>query len=380
MKIKNVETLELSIPVEKPWRISNFILTDLTATLVRVTTEDGQQGIGECLTRLGPSVSAEIVRKILAPTLIGSNPWNVEGIWESMYSTMRSRGHSRGFLLEAMSGIDIALWDLLGQAEKKPIWKLLAGHGRGQINVYASSVMIDTPETMAKNAKDLTVAGYKAIKVKIGRDGVPADIARIEAIRAEVGNDIEIMLDANSAYDVTSAIQLGRAAEKLGVFWLEEPVMPDNLDGYLKVKSALSDIRIAAGEGEFTNAGFRELFIRGLIDIAQPDIARAGGFTGLRRIAALADAFDIPMCPHTGASGPVCIAASMQVSAAIPKFLYFEDMFLDNPLHQILDRPLPVQKGSVITMNDEPGLGLRYDEQKLQKFSVNGAGWKSCQR
>lgn len=375
MQITAVQTLALEAPLENPWRISTFTLSSLTATAVRVFTDDGLYGTGECIARLGPGVSAAVVREILAPVLIGRDPQNVEGLWEDMYRTMRARGHSRGFLMEAIAGVDIALWDLLGKAAGKPTWQLLAGHGRRRIPVYASSVLLDTPDVMAGESRALAQRGYRAIKLKVGQ-GIHADIPRMEAVRAAVGNDIQIMLDANAGYDPTSAIVVGRAAGKLGIYWLEEPVLADDLPGYARVRSAVKDIRIAAGEGEFTSAGFRPFFEQGLLDIAQPDIARAGGFTGSRRIAALADAYNIAVCPHTGASGPICIAASMHLSAAIPQFLYFEDMYIHNPLHDMLAAPLPAQQDSIITLTDAPGLGMDIDETALLRFARGGAGWQ----
>lgn len=375
MKITAIQTMTLEAPLEKPWRISTFTLASLTATAVRIVTDEGIHGTGECIARLGPGVAAAVVREILAPVLIGRDPQHVEGLWEDMYRTMRARGHSRGFLMEAIAGVDIALWDLLGKAAGRPTWQLLAGCGRRQIEAYASSVLLDTPEVMAEESRALVKQGYRAIKLKVGQ-GIHADIPRIEAVRAAVGPDIEIMLDANAGYDPTSAIVVGRAAERLGVYWLEEPVLADDLPGYARVRGAVKDIRIAAGEGEFTSAGFRPFFEQGLLDVAQPDIARAGGFTGCRRIAALADAYNIAVCPHTGASGPICIAASMHLSAAIPRFRYFEDMYIRNPLHDMLASPLPAQRDSVIALTDEPGLGLALDEDKLRGFSRDGMGWQ----
>ena len=194
------------------------------------------------------------------------------------------------------------------------------------------------------------------------------DIPRIEAIRATVGGDIELMLDANAGYDPTSAIQVGRAAEKIGIYWIEEPVLADDLPGYARVRSGLKDIRIAAGEGEFTSAGFRPFFEQGILDVAQPDIARAGGFTGCRRIAALANAYNIAVAPHTGASGPVCIAASVHLGAAIPNFLTFEDMYIYNPLHEILASPLAPQVGGKMAVPTAPGFGITLNDAATARF------------
>lgn len=377
MKITAVQTLALEAPLDKPWRISTFTLSSLTATAVRIVTDEGIYGTGECIARLGPGVTAAVVKEILAPVLMGRDPRNVEGLWEDMYRTMRARGHTRGFLMEAIAGVDIALWDLLGKSAGKPTWQLLAGHGRQQIQAYASSVLLDTPEVMAEESRALARQGYRAIKLKVGQ-GIHADIPRIEAVRAAVGPDIEIMLDANAGYDPVSAIVVGRAAERLGVYWLEEPVLADDLPGYARVRAAVKDIRLAAGEGEFTSAGFRPFFEKGLLDVAQPDIARAGGFTGCRRIAAYADAYNIAVCPHTGASGPICIAASMHLSAAIPQFRYFEDMYIRNPLHDMLAQPLPAQRDSVITVSNAPGLGVMLDDDALGRFARGGQGWQTC--
>jgi len=374
MKINSVETMVLEAPLEKPWKISTFTLKSLTATAVRIHTDEGVDGLGECIARLGPGVTANIVHEILTPAILGRDPHDVEAIWDDMYATMRARGHSRGFMLEAISGVDIALWDLLGKSAGKPTWQVLAGHGRRSIPAYASSVLLDTPEAMAKESVRLAEAGYRAIKLKVGQ-GVRADIPRIEAVRAAIGSGIELMVDCNGGFDPTSAVVFGRAAERLGIYWIEEPVLADDLPGYARVRAGLHDTRIAAGEGEFTSAGFRPFFEQGLLDVAQPDIARAGGFTGCRRIAALANAYNIAVAPHTGASGPICIAASMHLAAAIPNFLIFEDMYIYNPLREILTKPLASHKDGYITVPTAPGLGLDVDEDAIARFSRDSARW-----
>ena len=172
---------------------------------------------------------------------------------------------------------------------------------------------------MAQEAARLAAEGYAAIKMKVG-GGQKIDIARMDAVRAAVGANVDIMLDANSGYDAPTAIAVGQHAEKLGVFWLEEPVVPDDLPGYKRIRDAVKGVRLAAGEGEFTAAGFRPFLDAGLLDVVQPDIARVGGFTGCRRVAALADVYNVAVAPHTGASGPICIAASLHFAAATRAF------------------------------------------------------------
>lgn len=374
MKITAVETLELDAPLETPWKIATFTLSSLTACLVRIRTDEGVSGVGEAIARLGPGVTASVVHEILAPVLIGQDPANIEGLWEAMVRTMRPRGHTRGFQLEAIAGVDIALWDLLGQAAGKPVWQLLAGHGRQTIPVYASSILIDTADRMAAEARKLVEAGYNAIKVKVGQSP-KLDAERIEAVRDAVGYDVELMLDCNSGFEPTGAIQFGRTAERLGIYWMEEPVHPDDFQGYRRIRSALKDVRLAAGEGEFVSNGYVPYLQEGLLDVIQPDIARCSGFTGSRRAAALANAFNASVAPHTGASGPVCIAATMHLAAAIPNFLIFEDMYIRNPLHDVLSTPLPGQRASQITVPTGPGLGIELNEDALERFS--SSGWRS---
>ncbi|HEY8612975.1 MAG TPA: mandelate racemase/muconate lactonizing enzyme family protein [Roseomonas sp.] len=376
MKITAVETLVLDAPLATPWKFSTFSVRSLPATLVRLRTDEGVDGVGEAFTRLGGDAIAEIVHGALAPAVLGRDPNDVEAIWEAMYATMRPRGHTRGYLLEALSGVDIALWDVLGKAAGKPVWQLLAGHGRRTIEAYASSVMINTPEVMARDAAALAARGYRGIKIKLG-EGVRVDIPRLEAVRAAVGSEVELMVDVNAGYDSAAAIAFGRAAERLGVFWLEEPCFAEDLTGYARVRDALKDVRLAAGEGEFTSGGFRPFLEGGLLDVLQPDIARAGGFTGCRRIAALADAYGVAYAPHTGLSGPVCIAASIHLAAAIPGFLTFEHMIIDNPLTAVLAAPPPQARDGRIEVPTDPGLGITFDEAVLSSFDRSRAGWRS---
>lgn len=375
MRITAVETIVLDAPLASPWKFSTFSVRSLPATLVRVRTDEGVEGVGEGFTRLGGDAVAEIVHGALAPAVLGRDPRDVEGLYDAMYATMRPRGHTRGYFMEALSGVDIALWDVVGKAADKPVWQLLAGHGRRTIEAYASSVMINAPEVMARDAAALATRGYRGIKIKLG-EGVRVDIPRLEAVRAAIGPGVELMVDVNAGYDPAAAIAFGRAAERLGVFWLEEPCFAEDLTGYARVRDALKDVRLAAGECEFTSAGFRPFLERGLLDVLQPDIARAGGFTGCRRIAALADAYGVAYAPHTGLSGPVCIAASFHLAAAIPGFLTFEHMVIDNPLTAVLAEPPPGARDGRIEVPSTPGIGVAFNEIVLASFDRGGKGWR----
>ncbi len=367
MKIVAIDVLELEAPMSSPWRIATANLATMGATVVRVHTDEGVTGLGECIVRLGPGITGAVTREILAPIVLGRDPHDLEGIWEDMFRSMRARGHSRGFLVEAMSGIDIALWDLVGKSLGLPAGKLWGGHGRTQLPAYASSVLLDTPEAMASLAARLVADGFRAVKMKVG-EGLAVDTARMRAVRDAVGPGVDLMLDANSGYDAPTAIAVAHEAERLGAYWLEEPVPPDDLPGYRRLRETTRTLRLAAGESEFTAAGLRDFIAGGLLDVVQPDIARAGGFTGCRRIAALASAYNVAVAPHTGASGALCIAASLQLGAAVSGFLIYEHMFLQNPLQDILIPPLPTVRDGVIDVPQRPGLGFELDEGLVARF------------
>jgi L-alanine-DL-glutamate epimerase-like enolase superfamily enzyme len=367
MKITEVEVLELEALVPVPWRIATASLATMGATVVRLQSDEGLVGIGECIVRLGPGVTGAVVREVLAPLVMGRDPFEAEAIWEDMFRAMRARGHSRGFHVEAMSGVDMAVWDLIGRKLGLPVARVLAGHGRARLPAYASSILLASPPEMAQVARGLVARGFRAIKMKVG-EGLREDLPRMEAVRAAVGPGVDVMLDANSGYDAPTAIAVGREAERLGMYWLEEPVPPDDLPGYRRVRRALGALRLAAGESEFTAAGVRELLAAGVLDVVQPDVARAGGFTGCRRIAALASAWNVAVAPHTGASGALCIAASLQLGAAVSGFLVFEHMFLDNPLRAILTPRLPEPVGGWIDVPQRPGLGFDLDEAAVRRF------------
>lgn len=367
MKVTDVTPIILEAPLEEPWRIGTAVFTSMHATLVRLDTDEGISGFGECLVRFSPEAGAAVVEKILKPVVVGQDPFNVEQIWDKMYGVMRGRGHSKGFMLEAMSGVDIALWDVVGKALGQPIHRVLGSYGRTRLPVYASSLLFKPTEVLVREAAELAAQGYGAIKLKVGQ-GIEDDMRNVREIRAALGPGVKLMADANCAYDTLSALQLGRQMEAEGVYWFEEPVAPENLDGYAKLAQSL-DMAVAGGESEFTRWAFKELFVRNAIDIIQPDIGRVGGFTEARKIAALASAFDIPVAPHTGASAAVSVAASLQWAAALPNFLVFEYMYPPNPLREeLLAEPLPPMKEGFVQVPEKPGLGIEIDARALARF------------
>lgn len=382
MKIAKVEVFPLAVPVEGLTQapislphadvLKDVVFKAYRATLVRVTADDGTYGIGECMTRLAPRAIAAIVEEI-APVVVGRDPWDVEVIWELMYGVMMNRGHNRGFFMEAVSGIDVAIWDLKGKAAGRPVCQLLGGCHRKRLNVYASSLRFRPLEVVAEETRRLIDSGFKAIKVKIGRgrDKAREDMEFIRAVRKIAGDGVTLMADANCGYDFNAAMEVGKCLQDEGYAWFEEPLTPDDLVGYTKLADRL-DIPVAGGEALFSKYDFNLWLREGGLDIVQPNVGRAGGFTECRRIAALAQAYHIPYAPHTGSSSQVCIAASVQMAAALPNFLIFEHMVSDwsrtkpNPLrHYLLADPVEVFEENELVVPLRPGIGARVREEVL---------------
>jgi len=250
--------------LEKPIQFGIGAFPTFAATVVEITTDDGLTGIGECIVRRAPQVTKTVVDNMLAPMLIGRDPHDAEGLWDEMFTQLRGWGHYRGFVFEAISGIDTALWDIIGQAADLPVYKVLGGAGRDRVPCYASSVYFAEMADMAKEAAAQVRLGHTAIKVKIGRSaqmgGRRADVESVKAIRSELGPAIDIMLDVNSAYDAATAIKVCRQLEAFDITWIEEPVPSDDLAGYQRIREGQS-IPVAAGESEFGLFGSSSLML-----------------------------------------------------------------------------------------------------------------------
>lgn len=368
MKIAKIQTFEIEGALQQPWKIATDLIQSLRSLVVVVTLDDGTKGYGECCSRGGTAILQAVVSDLLSPIVIGRSPFEAEAVWEAMYGTLRTRGHSRGFLLEAISGVDIALWDLAARKRGCSVGALMMGQGRRQVRAYASSVLIGTPAAMADEARRLvTESHYDAIKVKVAGD-VAEDSRRISAVRAAIGQDVRLAVDANSGFDGPGALAFAGACREHDVFWLEEPVFIDDIPAYRRIRGGTGQ-RIALGEGEFTTSGFRPFIEEGLIDVAQPNVTRAGGFTGVRRIAALAHSFGIAVAPHTGASGPICMAATLQLAGALTDISMHEHMYLENPFQGFFTEPLPEPVAGVIPIPQGPGLGLDVEPRALEKFA-----------
>ncbi len=373
MRIATVQCRMLAGTLEKPIHFGIGAFPTFSATLVEVTTEDGLVGVGECIVRRAPQVTKAVVEHMLAPMLIGRDPHDVEGLWDEMFQQLRGWGHYRGFVFEAISGIDTALWDILGQAAALPLYKVLGGAGRDRVPCYASSVYFAEIKEMVREAEQQVGLGHTALKVKIGRSaqigGRRTDVASVKAIRSAVGSETDIMLDVNSAYDASTAIKVCRQLEETDIAWIEEPVPPDDLAGYQRVRAGQA-IPVAAGESEFGLFGFRELIGRGAIDILQPDVARVGGPTAAKRVGALVHAYNLRYAPHTGFSAGVSHLAALHVAASVPNLMTYEYFYAPNPLRDLFTEPFPEPRKGFIDLPQRPGLGLALDRKVLRKFEI----------
>jgi D-arabinonate dehydratase/D-galactarolactone cycloisomerase len=357
------------------WRIRATYPLALEAVMVRIETDTGIVGWGEAHTPSAPEASKAVIDTVLAPAAIGADPLDIQPIWETLFATQHMRGHTAGFQLEAISAIDIALWDIAGKAYDAPIAKLLGGQLRNRIPVYASSLprvnLTDADASRAAvcaQAAALVAAGHRSIKVKLGF-GVEQDRVTLRMLREAVGPDVELSVDVNGAYDLALARAAGRMMEEEGVIWLEEPLMPEDLRGYTRLTAAL-DIRVALGECLCNRWISNDFFAAGAVDLIQPDVGRAGGISESKRISDLAEIYGVPFAPHVSIGTAIYIAASLQWAAAGPNLMICEWPLEGSVLGDgIIQTPFAFDSGFV-QVPEGPGLGIEIDEAALRSWAA----------
>jgi D-galactarolactone cycloisomerase len=384
MKVTSIDTYILKSALDKPFAYSQGWVTGRSTTVVRIRTDEGLEGWGETFS-VGlqpPEIAASVVEHALKPLVIGKDPFSTEVLWNSMYVRTRDFGR-KGVVIGAISAIDMALWDILGKATGLPVWKLLGGAFRERIQCYATGFFRpggqNQAREMAQEAVRHTDAGFSLMKVKLGF-GVEDDVAVMNEIRKAVGDRSGFMVDVNHGYGPADAIRLGRALGDFNLRWLEEPVVPEDVKGYRRVRDAL-DIPIAGGEAEFSMYGFSDLIAAGAIDIAQPDICLAGGFTALRHINVVAQTGGVQVNPHVWGTA-IGQYASLHMIASTPTTHYA--LYADQPLFEydtsshpfrtsLVDKPLNHEDGW-LGLPDAPGLGFRVDEEFLSRTAVKAGG------
>lgn len=346
--------------------------------IVEVITDEGISGWGESLCHglQPPEIAEVIVHAALKPIVVGQDPFDVDVLWERMYNLTRPYGQ-KGAVINAISAVDIAIWDCQGRALGKPVHKLLGGAYRTEIQPYATGFYRvegrSYPDDAVLEARRHVKNGFTAMKLKTGF-GVEVDIDYILAVREGIGPGPKLMIDANHAFNVASARRILRAIEPADIHWFEEPISPEDIDGYRELKN-LTGIYLAAGENEFTKIGFREWIARRAVDILQPDLCSAGGFTECRKISALAQAWHMTIIPHVWASG-IGLAASLQFVATLPP----APLAL-NPIEPMLEYDQsshPFRQDLIfgaITMQDgkvqipsAPGIGVEINRDIIERY------------
>lgn len=375
MKIEQVRSYLLESPLARPFAYSRGWVDRRSAVLVEITTDNGLTGWGEAF---GPGRMALGALGLIRPHLTGADPLQTEKIWDELYGRYRDHGQ-KGPLIDALSAVDIALWDIKGKFFGQPICRLLGGPLRSEVPAYASGLFRyrdgDVEDNLVKEAREHVARGFRAVKLKVGF-GIADDVRAVKAVRRAIGPQVLLMIDANGAYDAVSAIRLSRRIEDCDVFWFEEPVPPEDIDGYLEIKARQS-IPVAGGEAEFTRFGFRDILARRAIDIIQPDICAAGGFSECRKIADMAHAFGVRCSPHTWGTA-IANAASLHWLAVLPHTTTALNpippmLEWDCTEHGIRDALMtdtlrPVN--GVARIPDTPGLGLEIDREVVRKFEV----------
>ena len=351
------------------------LILDRQFPFVRVYTDEGILGIGECFRRQ-PQIIKTLIDGTLKPALIGKDPLETELRWRDMFRA-GSASDMGGAVYCGIAGLDIALWDIKGKALEMPIHKLLGGKSRDKIRMYASSLRRDlTPGEEAERAASFVAQGYTAYKLHSAVPGAmddPADqtVETVSAVRAAVGDTIDILVDVNGAFSTHHAMEIGRALEDLGVFHFEEPRPHYDLRGLAAIADAL-EIPIASGEMIYTHWQYRDLILQGRVDILQPDIVKVPGFTEFQKIAALASAFGKPITVHN-TQPTISTVAHLHVCAAYAHIPYAQEYNIEpcsiRDQWPILKEPLKVKDG-YLEVPEGPGLGVELDEEVVKKLAA----------
>jgi D-galactarolactone cycloisomerase len=355
--------------------------------LVQVLTNDGVEGWGEGGQYGPPEPVASCIRDVLGPKLIGRDPREAGKLWHEMYSATRDFGQ-KGSYIEAMSALDIALWDIAGKVSNQPISRMLGGAFRESVPAYATGCYYrnesdlfsrETQIALGKEAESYSESGFQILKMKVGLLPVEQDAERVATVRTAIGSDHMLLVDANHAYNRKTALRMGRALERFDVRWFEEPIVPEDREGYRMLRDKL-DLPIAGGECEYTRYGFRDLIVGGCLDIAQPDICVAGGFSEWNKIVALCESFGVWVIPHVWGSG-IALATALHAVAALAPFphtanpiplqneplIEFDRNY--NPLRDdLLEESFELKQGRVVVPTG-PGLGITVRKDVLVRHT-----------
>ena len=379
MKITRIETFDLECPLDRPFGWSQGWTTKRSTGVVRLTTDAGLVGWGEG----SGGAAATIIHEQFAPLLLNADPMRRAGLWQQLYHALYNANLTGGFGGNALSAIDIALWDLAGQATELPVADLLGGRIRDHVAVYATGLYYtedELPDRLLDEARHYVAAGFQGMKTKIGGLSLQADVQRVAALRAAIGPDIHLMVDANQTYDAATAIRIGQRLAEHDIYWFEEPVKANDLAGYLQVQAG-QPLPLAGGEALRTRYEFRDFVAQHAFAHAQPDVMLVGGITEQQRVALLANTFGIQFNPHVWGS-PIMIAASLHVAATIPPVAPARNAlaYQQEPVMEFDRTPSAIretlcvepfaQVAGYLTVPDVPGLGIIVDETAVQHLTV----------
>ncbi len=358
LKITKINVKALKTKATGAQDTATASITSKESCIVEIHTDDGLVGIGDAQRPESPQAMCYIIKDLFSQILLNSDPSNIEQLWHSMYHIMRTRGRTKGLTIEAMSAVDMALWDLFAKSLRLPIYKVLGGKYNDKIRCYATEIMYGKPnQERLKDAESFVKNGFNAFKVTVGAD-LDKDAKFIGELRDRFGLDVDIAVDANCALSFKSAVRFAKALERFQLLWLEEPMPPEFLNDYVELRK-LSMIPIAAGESEFTVYGFKDWIASHALDIVQPDVGRVGGITQSKKVANMAEAFGLSFAPHIGHGSALVYAATMHLATSSPNFLIFELEQVDNPLRErLLSDRIDLQTNGFLRAPEKPGLGV----------------------
>ena len=375
MQIKSIESFVLSDKLKESFYFSQWEYSERKICIVKITTTSGHVGWGE---GYGPAAVIKAEVEHLAQFIIGMNPLESETIWSVMYRRTLDYAR-RGVLVSAISAIDVALWDLKGKILNQPVYMLLGGKMRDKIIPYATGLYFtkcnNLADKLCDEAKLYVDMGFKAIKMKVGL-GINQDIAIVERVRNTIGDNIELMVDSNHAYNLREAVQLANAIEKYNIGWFEEPISPEFYEQYSELRSK-TNIPIAGGECEYLKYGFKTLLESKSVDIIQPDICGTGGLSEAKKIATLASVFGVEVVPHSWGTGIALSAAAHFITNLdhVPGRLNSKTCMMEydrseNGLREELTVNSIKFEDGIITLGDKPGLGFEVNEEALHKYML----------
>jgi D-galactarolactone cycloisomerase len=376
MQVRSVDAVPLVYPLDdgKGYGSARGTVTQRTSTLVRVESRDGTVGWGEAFGP--PRTMATLVDELLAEMVVGMDPYDVETLCDRNYAGLYHFG-SRGLIQSAISGVDIALWDLIGRSTQTSVSRLLGGRSRDRVTPYASTMYVtEWGQPPAEPIETAVAEGFDAAKIKIGR-GIDDDVERVRVARDILGEDAALMVDCNGNYRPAQAVRLAEAIEPYDVAWIEEPLPPENLSGYRELKRSVS-VPLAAGEASYGRFEFEELVDDRVVDVVQPDVCKCGGLSEARFVGKLATTQNVAVSPHVW-TGAIGLAASLQLAATlsayphstnVPEPFLFEVDRADNGLRtELLTDPFDVS-GGTLAVPDGPGLGVSPDPDAIDRYRI----------